>query len=191
MAGDELIQAHVSALSRVLPADIVAELADGLIETWHRHLAAGLPSADAAQAAVAEFGAPDQITAAFVTQSPGRRTARLLLASGPVAGLCWATGLITSRAWTWPVPRMGALLLASVLVLAVAALASAATSRHSYRRTRLTAAGGIAVAALDIAMLAVVVLTAPHGWPLLPAVAVSLARLTITVRVLPRTLARR
>jgi CHASE2 domain-containing sensor protein len=89
------------------------------------------------------------------------------------------------------VPRIGAALLASVLTLAVVALVGAATSRHSYRRTRLAGAGGIGVAALDIAMLTVVLLAAPHGWPMVPAVAVSLARVAITVRILPRALAHR
>jgi hypothetical protein len=191
MAGDELIRAHLSALSRTLPPDIVDELADGLAETWRRHVAGGLEPADAARVAIAEFGTPDQITDAFVTNSPGRRTARLLLASGPIAAVCWGTALITSRAWTWPVPRIGAVLLAAVLLLAIAALVAAATSRHSHRRTRFAGVGAIAVATLDIAMLAIALVVAPHGWPLFPAVTVSLSRIAITVRALPNSLANR
>jgi hypothetical protein len=170
---------------------VVDELADGLTETWHRHLAAGLAPAEAAQAAIGEFGVPAQIVDAFVTQAPGRRIALLLLGTGPVAALCWGTTLVTVRAWTWPVPMAVAALLGSVLLLAVGVLLVAATSRHSYRRTRLAGVGGLAVIAIDIMMLAVVALVAPApAWPMLGAVTLSLARIAVTTRLLPRTLAR-
>ena len=191
MASHELIEAHLSALGRVLPAAAVEELADGFAETWHRYLADGLTSADAARAAIAEFGSSTQIIDAFVTHAPGRSTARLLLATGPIAGLCWGAGLITAHAWNWPVPRLAAVLLGTVLLLAVAALLAAATSRHSYGRTRLAIFGGIAVLAIDATMLTAAVLVAPLQWPMLPAVALSLARLAMTTRLLPGTLAYR
>lgn len=191
MAGHELIQTHLAALARQLPTDVVDELADGLTETWHRHVAAGLAPGEAAQAAIGEFGTPAQTVAAFVTQAPGRRAALLLLATGPVAALWWGTTLVTSRAWTWPVPPAVTVVLASVLLLAVGALLAAATSRHSYRRTRLAGLGGIAVMALDITMLTVVLLVAPSpAWPMLGAVTLSLARIAVTTRLLPRALAR-
>ena len=76
----------------------------------------------------------------FTRQAPGRRAARLLLATGPVAGGCWAAALILGRAWTWPVPATARIGFAAVLLLAVLALLAAATSRHSYQRTRLAAA---------------------------------------------------
>jgi hypothetical protein len=39
----------------------------------------------------------------FTRQAPGRRAARLLLATGPLVGACWAAALTSGRAWTWPV----------------------------------------------------------------------------------------
>jgi hypothetical protein len=170
---------------------VVDELADGLTETWHRHLAAGLAPASAARAAIAEFGTPAQITDAFVTHAPGRRTALLLLATGPIAALCWGSTLVTSRAWTWPIPTAAAAVLGSVLLLAVAVLLAAATSRHSYHRTRLAGVGGLAVIALDITMLTVIVLVAPSpAWPMLTATTLSLARIAVTARLLPQMLSR-
>ena len=62
----------------------------------------------AAEAAVVEFGAPDLIAREFTRAHPARRAARRLLAAGPAVGLCWAVALITSRAWTWPVPAAAA-----------------------------------------------------------------------------------
>lgn len=134
-------------------------------------------------------GSPAQITDAFVTQAPGRRAALLLLATGPVAALCWGTTLVTSRAWTWPVPTAAAAVLGCVLLLAVAVLLAAATSRHSYRRTRLASVGGLAVLALDITMLTLVLLMTPiPAWPMLGAITLSLARIAFTTRLLPCTL---
>jgi hypothetical protein len=57
-----------------------------------------------------------------------------------VVGACRAAPLILGRAWTWPVPAAARLSFGAVMLLAVLALAVAATSRHSYRRTRPTAA---------------------------------------------------
>jgi len=47
---------------------------------------------------------PQVIIAAFTQLSPARGAARRLLATGPLAGACWGTALITGRAWTWPIP---------------------------------------------------------------------------------------
>jgi len=190
MADHELIQAHTAALAQTLPAAVVEELADGLHETWYRHLAAGLAPADAARAAIAEFGSPAQITDAFVAQAPGRRTSLILLASGPVAALSWGTTLVTYHAWSWPVPRALAAMLACVLLSAVAALLIAATSKHSYRRTRLAHPAALAVAGLDATMLTILLLVAPRpAWPVLAAVTLSLARIAITTRSLRHMLA--
>jgi len=186
VASHQLIDAHLAVLARRLPADAVHELADGLIETWQHHLAAGLPSADAARAAIAEFGTVDQITDAFVTQSPGRRTARMMLATGPLVGACWGASLVVAHAWTWPVTAAAAAVFGLALLAVVAALVTSATSRRSYRRARLGAAAGLGLVALDVAMLAAVLLVAPTlVWPMLVAVPVSLARIGLTLRSLP------
>jgi hypothetical protein len=98
-----LISDYLTALSAQLPAPIVEELADGLGQTREHYLNQGLDPDAATGAALAEFGSPQVIVAAFTRVSPAGRTARRLLATGPVVGACWAAALITSRAWTWPV----------------------------------------------------------------------------------------
>jgi hypothetical protein len=191
MAGHHLIDEHLATLARHLPAGAVDELADGLLETWQRHLDAGLAPDEAAQAAIAGFGSPAQITGAFVTQSPGRRTARTLLATGPLVGVCWGASLVVGRVWTWPVPALAAAGFGLGLVAVVAALIAAATSRRSYRRTRLGEAGGLGLVILDAVMVAAVLLVAPAlVWPMLAAIPASLARIGLTLRVLPMPLAR-
>src|SRR5207247_1349905 len=71
MAGHQLTDAYLGALARRLPADVVDELADGLTEAYLRHVSSGLDRDAAAGAAVAEFGEPDEVVAAFVQHSPG------------------------------------------------------------------------------------------------------------------------
>ena len=89
MPGTSLIRHYLTALSAQLPAPIVEELADGLDQTRLHYLEQGLDSDAAAGAALAEFGQPDVILAAFTRLSPARRAARRLLATGPVVGACW------------------------------------------------------------------------------------------------------
>jgi hypothetical protein len=191
VASHQLIDAHLATLAARLPADAVDELADGLHETWHHHLDTGLTPADAARAAITEFGTTEQITDAFVRHAPGRRTAALLLATGPVAGVCWGASLITAHAWTWPIPRPAIAAFGLALLAVAATLAIAATARRSYRRTRLGAAGSLGLIILDATMLATVLLAAPAlVWPMFAAVPVSLARITITLRSLSHTFAR-
>jgi hypothetical protein len=102
MAESRLIGAYLAELSAQLPTPIVAELADGLDQTHRHHLGQGLDSA--AAAAVAEFGEPQVIVAAFTHSNPVRRAARRLLAAGPVVGACWDTALIINRAWAGRCP---------------------------------------------------------------------------------------
>lgn len=187
MAGHRLIDASLTALARRLPADAVDELADGLTETYQRHLSDGLDPDAAAGAAIAEFGEPDLIIAAFVRQSPGQRVARALLSSGPAVGGCWGAALMTGHAWTWPVPLQVRLGFGLTLLVVVTALALAATTRRNYRLTRLTTASGLGLVALDTAALVCVALIPPaFTWYLAAAALASLARVALTVRTLPR-----
>jgi hypothetical protein len=189
MASHPLIDAYLASLAGRLPADTVDELADGLIESWQHHVLVGLSPEAAAQAAIAEFGAVDRITDEFVAQAPGRHTARLLLATGPVMAICWGTGLITAKVWTWPIQIPIAVAYGLALLAVVGALLAAATSRHSYRRTRLATAGAFALAVLDTAMIAAVVALAPLiAWPMAVAIPASLARIGLTIHILPRPL---
>lgn len=104
MSGTGVIEEYVAVLAAHLPGQVVAELADGLDETFRHYLRQGLDADAAARAAVAEFGKPGVVIAGFVQVNPARRAARRLLVIGPGLGVCWACFLLTSRAWAWPVP---------------------------------------------------------------------------------------
>jgi len=189
MASHQLIDAYLAGLTRRLPAGTVDELADGLLETWHHHLDNGLPAERAAQAAIAEFGPADRIADELVAQAPGRRTARLLLLTGPVIGGCWGSSLVATKVWTWPIPPALAVAYPVVLLATVALLVAAATSRRSYRRTRLGSLAALVLIALDAAMIAAVSMLAPTlVWLTAVAVAASIARIGLAIRALPHAL---
>jgi hypothetical protein len=191
MASHQLIETYLAELRRRLPAAIIDELADGLIETYQHHLTEGAAREVAATLTIAEFGDPDTITDAFTRQAPGRHAARALLATGPAVGLCWAATLLLGHAWTWPIPTPLRLAFAITLLAVTATLATAATSRRSYTRTRIAALGGLGLIALDIAMVSIVVVTVPVlTWPMAAAIPASLARVGLTARTLPPILAR-
>jgi hypothetical protein len=83
MPGTSLISGYLTALSAQLPGPIVEELADGLDQTRQHYLNQGLDPDSATDAALAEFGDPQVIVAAFTRLSPARRAARRLLVTGP------------------------------------------------------------------------------------------------------------
>lgn len=120
MASHQLINAYRAELARRLPPDIVDELADGLDDAFEHHLNTGLDPTKAAVAATREFGHPDHIAAEFARQSPQRRTALALLATGPVFAALWASSLITAHAWTWAIPTGAALTYGAALLTVVA-----------------------------------------------------------------------
>jgi hypothetical protein len=191
VSGTGVIGDYLTALSGQLPGPVVEELADGLWQTRQRYLGQGMDADAAAGAAVAEFGAPDLILAAFTRLSPARRTARRLLACGPVIGGCWAAALIAGRAWTWPVPVVARVLFGVALIGVIGLLATAAFGRRYRRVGRAGAAGCVGIAALDTAMLITVALgVAVVIWPLILAGAASAARLTFTARALRPLLTR-
>jgi hypothetical protein len=184
-----LITDYLSVLSAQLPAPLVEELADGLDETHQHYLTEGLTPDAAASAAVAEFGEPQVIVAAFTRMSPARHAARRLLATGPVVGGCWAAALITGRAWTWPVPAPVLLLIGVALITVIGLLAAAAFGRRYLSARRAGAVACVGITVLDGVMLITAVLAIPVlVWPVILAAAASLARLTFTARVLPAIL---
>ena len=187
MAGHRLIEAHLGRLRGKLPRDTVDELADGLAETWEHHRRQGMTADQAAYEAIAEFGTPQEINDAFVASAGGRRTARILLATGPVVGFCWGASLITAQVWNWPLPTVVLIIYAFALLATVATLVAAATSRHSYSRARLGNAGAGSLLILDLAMLSAVLLGAPQMvWPMAIAVPASLIRVGLTIAALPK-----
>jgi hypothetical protein len=184
MARPSLIGDYLAELSAQLPAPFVEELADGLHQTYQHHVHQGLDGHAAASAALAEFGEPHVIVAAFTRLSPARGAARRLLATGPIVGACWATALITGRAWTWPMPAAARLLLGAALISIIGLLTIAAFARHYRLVGRAGTAACAGTAALD-ALLITAALTNPALiWPAIPAIAASAARLTYTTRTL-------
>jgi hypothetical protein len=176
-----LITDYLSVLSAQLPAPLVEELADGLDETHQHYLTQGLTPDAAASAAVAEFGEPQVIVAAFTRLSPARHAARRLLATGPVVGGCWAAALITGRAWTWPVPATVLLLIGVALITVIGLLAAAAFGRRYLSARRAGAVACVGITVLDGIMLITAVLAIPVlVWPVILAAAASIARLTFT-----------
>ena len=185
MPGPGLIEDYRAAVSAQLPASIVDELADGLAETYRSYLDQGLDPDAAARAAVAEFGEPALVVAAFTHASPARRAARRLLMTGPVVGACWGAVLVAGRAWTWPVPvavraLLGMALAGAIVLLAVAALLP------RYRPARRAATAACAgLAAVDAAAIAAVTVLARYApLPVLLAVPASAARIVFTTRAM-------
>ncbi|HEV8274872.1 MAG TPA: permease prefix domain 1-containing protein [Streptosporangiaceae bacterium] len=183
MPGPRLIDGYLAELSADLPSWIVEELADGLDESYRRYLGQGLGPDAAARAAVTEFGEPRVIVVAFTGASRGRKTARRLLAAGPVVGLCWAVVLISARAWTWPVPVVARVLFGVALIAVIGLLAAAALGRHYRLVCRAAAAACVGTALLDTAMACTVLVIAPAlVWPLALAVALSAGRSGFALR---------
>lgn len=186
MAGHHLINTYLADLAHRLPPEVVDELADGLDETFHHHLADGLDPAEAAIAATTEFGDPTRIAAEFIRQSPARRTALAMLATGPVFAALWGMSLITAHAWTWTIPAGAVITFAAALLIIVGALLGVVTG-NSYGRTRPIAAACVGMIALDITMIITVVALAPAlTWPIALAVPASMTRITVAAHRLPQ-----
>jgi hypothetical protein len=187
MAEPRLIREYLADLDDMLPSAIVEELADGLEETYHHHLATGLETQAAARAALAEFGDPATIAVAFTNAGPARHAARTLLRAGPVVGGCWAAALINARAWDWTMSAPIPLALAMTLVAVIALLLMAAFC-HRYRAARRAAATAlIGTVVLDVALSSMLALPGPmRGWLLMLAAGLSLARASFAAKALRR-----
>jgi hypothetical protein len=190
MARHQLIAVQLDTLRTRLPEAAVAELADGLDETFDALLAQYGNPDTAAAATIEEFGDADTITAAFFRDSPFRRLATLLLATGPVMGLVWGVALIGQRAWNWPVPLPVRTLYGTALITVVAILIIVIRERHAYRRTRLTTTGcAVGLIILDSLMIGTIAtLATVPAWTVAIAVAASLIRVVGILRALPAAL---
>lgn len=192
-------------------AAILNEISDGLHEAAGTYQAQGLKPAAAALAAVAEFGEPHAVAAAFgpgLVARQARRTALALLASGPLVGLAWVGGAIVAALpparyelsgpwWALPVVALMLIIGAPSVVLALVT-----TSRLGLRFSlpaslppRAAGVAGLAAVTADatlLTMLGVYALMTPAALSLLavvPAVAASLARLALAARASRRCLA--
>jgi hypothetical protein len=168
-----------------IPADAIAELTDGLTDTYDHFRGQGLDPDAAAHAALADFGDPSDIAAAFTHNSPARRAARALLATGPLLAGCWVLALLTGHAWRWPIPVTARLGFAAALVAVVVLLATATRTANTRTRHRSAIAGTGGLLLLDSAAIGTVALTAPAlTGPLLLAIAASLTRACLTAPTL-------
>jgi hypothetical protein len=220
----QTVESYLAEIAARLPgpanahSGIVAELRSGLLDATDSHRSAGLPPAQAVEAAIREFGDPDLVAHGFLPEiaaSHARRVATGLLATGPLVGLLWiATAVashVTIRAamfWQWSMlpPGLGeglGLVAVAVLVTAWAcAVGIATTGRLSRwlpagpRRAPLAAAiaglGAVSADGLGLLLLAAELAVAPGRLSPLPAVAAaaaSAARLLIAKRAAGRCLA--
>jgi hypothetical protein len=195
---------------------VTDELRDGLIEALDTHQGHGCSQAEATAAAIAEFGGPATVAAAFgpeLAAVQARRVALGLLVTGPLVGLAWITAVAVNTLPPWRHQLTGPWLALPLvaLVLAVAGpalgLTVAATGRLGRRLGRVvdratlppTAAAVAALAAVvaDLTLLGVItgqVLTSrgSYVWaPVVLAASASLARVTLAGQAARRCLATR
>jgi hypothetical protein len=223
-AGSAEVAGYVAAVTVQLfgPADVRAaiadELRDGLLETLESHLARERSEQEATAAAIAEFGDPHTVAAAFapaLAAVQARRVALGLLVTGPLVGLTWIAAVAVNRLPPWRYQLTGPWLALPLVGLALAVacpavgLTVAATGRLGRRlggwwlgrraTFPLTAAavGGLAAVLADLTLLAIITGQAlgspgPYVWePVIMAAGASLTRVTLAGRAAGRCLATR
>ena len=194
--------------------DIVAELRSGILDATDAHCSAGLPPAEAVQAAIDEFGDPARVADSFraeIATGLARRAAVVVLVTGPLVGVLWIVTAVASHIaphhqWADLPPglQVGVPLVAVAAgVTACGALFGiAATGRLTRwlpdlcRRAPAAAAvagfGAIGAEALGLALLGAQLATAAgtlSPWPAAAAAAASVARLMFARRAAFRCLA--
>lgn len=184
-------------------AAVVTEIGDGLLETVASYREQGLPEQEAVSAAIAEFGEPQRIAAAFQPELCARqvrRSAVTLMGSGPVVGIAWLAGVAVttlpparhhlSGPW-WALPLVGVAIVIGIPGLIVAIVA---TGRLGLRLTfpprlptNAVSIASVAAMTADATMLTIVGLhlsmtSASPVLPLIPAVVASLVRMCLATR---------
>ena len=209
MTGPAAVERYLAEVAARLPGSarvrsgIVAELRAGLLDATDAHRSAGLPPAEAAAAAIREFGDPGLVAGGFraeIAAGLARRVSIAVLVTGPLVGLLWivtaAASHLTSRLQWASLPaglRAGLALTAIAAgVTACGALYGIAMTGRLTRwvlvrpRQAPTAAavagfGAIGADAAGLALLAVVLATTPGRLSPAPAAAAAAASL---VRIL-------
>jgi hypothetical protein len=197
-------------------AAVTDELRDGLMEALETHHARGCSPQEATVAAIAEFGDPDTVAAAFGPELgavQARRVAVGLLVTGPLVGLTWIAAVVVNNLPPWRHQLIGPWLALPLVGLALAVagpalgLTVAATGRLGRRLGRVvrratlppTAAAVAALAAVvaDLTLLGILTghtLTSPGSYvwaPVIVAAGASLTRVTLAGRAARRCLATR
>jgi hypothetical protein len=205
MSSEQPIDAYLEQTAAALPGpraarhDIVAELRSGLLDAIDAHRAAGLAPTAAARAAIHEFGHPRDVAAWFrpeLVARQARRVALTLAATGLPVGVLWAFAAHASDAgsrdlsfWRWATAPPVPLAVAGFLIAMAAVLANVAITGRLIRwlpvRPRaaaiIAAAGGVGVAAVDLAILVLLVsrlLSAPSSLAAGPVSAAAIASIT-------------
>lgn len=212
-AAEQAIRSYLAEIAAGLdgPAsarrDIVAELGTGVADAADAHRRAGLDPAQAARAAIAEFGSPARVASGFrgelAAAAARRTTLTLILVSGPTVALWYIAALAShihrsAPPWEWATLPAGARLATLLATIAVAVsigshlFTLAATGRLTrWLPARPAASAAIAAgsaAAADVAMLAALTILAAAipgrlaALPLAAAGAASLARLGLATR---------
>jgi hypothetical protein len=197
-------------------AAVTDELRDGLMEALETHHARGCSPQEATVAAIAEFGDPDTVAAAFGPELgavQARRVAVGLLVTGPLVGLTWIAAVVVNNLPPWRHQLIGPWLALPLVGLALAVagpalgLTVAATGRLGRRLSRVvdratlppTAAAVATLAAVvaDLTLLGIIAghtLTSPGSYvwaPVIVAAGASLTRVTLAGRAARRCLATR
>jgi hypothetical protein len=199
--------------SRRARCGIVAELRSGLMDTMDAHCSAGLPRAEAARAAIEEFGDPACVADGFRTEIAAglaRRAAFVVLVTGPLVGVLWIITAVASHIaphLQWadlsPALQVGIPLvaIAAGVTACGAVFGIAATGRLTRwlpglpRQAPAAAAvagfGAVGADALGLALLGVQLATAAgtiSPWPAAAAAAASTVRLLFARRAARRCL---
>jgi hypothetical protein len=202
------------AAARVAVTD---ELRDGLLEALETRQGRGWSPQEATAAAIAEFGDPRAVAAAFgpeLAAVQARRVALGLLATGPLVGLAWITAVAVNALPPWRHQLTGPWLALPLVGLALAVagpalgLTVAATGRIGRRlgggfarRAALAptaaAVAGLAAVLADLTLLAILggqAFASPRSlvWaPIVVASGASLTRIRLAGRAARRCLATR
>jgi hypothetical protein len=219
----DAVAGYLAAVTAQLPGPAAArvavtdELRDGLLEALEAHQARGCSPQDATAAAIAEFGDPDTVAAAFgpeLAAVQARRVALGLLTTGPLVGLTWIAAVAVNALPPWRHQLTGPWLALPLVGLALAVacptlgLTVAATGRLGRRlgggfRRRVAlaptaaAVAGLAAVLADLTLLAILggqAFASPGSlvWaPVIVAAGASLTRVTLAGRAARRCLATR
>ena len=208
---DSPVDAYLAELASLLRGprrrrtQILTELRDGLGDAVDDRVAGGVPRGQAEKEAVAWFGTPQAVAAAFtgeLTTAYARQTIGTYVATGPLVGIWW---LLVLQPHPWRTGLVALLIAIPVLPLVVVAVAAAATTlattgrlmrwlpEASPRRalTATTAIAGLVLAA-DTTLIAIYAGSDNPWQPLaVIAVAASLTRIACSVTTLCRATAAR
>jgi HAAS len=214
---------YLAAVAAQLPGPPAArgavtdELRDGLMEALETHHARGCSPHEATVAAIAEFGDPDTVAAAFGPELgavQARRVAVGLLVTGPLVGLTWIAAVVVNALPPWRHQLTGPWLALPLVGVALAVagpalgLTVAATGRLGRRlgggfgrRAALAptaaAVAGLAAVLADLTLLAILsgqALASPGSlvWaPVIVAACASLTRVMLAGRAARHCLATR